>query len=385
MKRSTDQLIKEGHLAIRRGEKAEARRMLEQAAQQNPDDFRVWLGLAAVSKTPQASMAMVERAAALKPNNTAVQQAKKWAERQAAKQAPKASPAVVPVPVRETTIPKKKETPIALTVPAETSGINRGILLRRVVGGAAILGLIIAMGILTWYAWSSWQGDSSLAENSADESVENSALADISTSQEAEDGNTILEQEAVITAVEDATVTPNPILPKNIIQEAGEPRPRWTATPQPTVTPSPSPTWVPTFVSPISEAGLLKPLGLLPNERWIDVDISEQTLIAYEGETPVFETLISSGLAQYPTVIGQFRVWLRYESQTMDGSRLGYDYYLENVQFVQYFYEDYALHGTYWHNNFGNPMSHGCVNLTNEDSEFLFNFADYGTIVNVHE
>jgi lipoprotein-anchoring transpeptidase ErfK/SrfK len=124
---------------------------------------------------------------------------------------------------------------------------------------------------------------------------------------------------------------------------------------------------------------------LFPNERWIDVDISTQSLVAFEGDTPVFETLISSGLAQHPTVLGQFRVWLRYESQTMDGSRLGYDYYLENVKYVQYFYEDYALHGTYWHNNFGTPMSHGCVNLSNADSEFLYNFADYGTVVNVHE
>jgi lipoprotein-anchoring transpeptidase ErfK/SrfK len=69
----------------------------------------------------------------------------------------------------------------------------------------------------------------------------------------------------------------------------------------------------------------------------------------------------------------------------MDGSRLGYDYYLENVPFVQYFYEDYALHGTYWHSNFGTPMSHGCVNLSNTDSEWLYNFADYGTVVNVHD
>jgi lipoprotein-anchoring transpeptidase ErfK/SrfK len=142
---------------------------------------------------------------------------------------------------------------------------------------------------------------------------------------------------------------------------------------------------VPTFVSPITQESLLKPIGLLPNERWIDVDLSQQALVAFEGDTPVFETFVSSGMAQYPTVTGQFRIWLRFESQTMDGSRLGYDYYLENVQFVQYFFEDYALHGNNWHNNFGNPMSHGCVNLSNADAEFLYNFADYGTIVNVHE
>jgi lipoprotein-anchoring transpeptidase ErfK/SrfK len=68
----------------------------------------------------------------------------------------------------------------------------------------------------------------------------------------------------------------------------------------------------------------------------------------------------------------------------MDGRRLGYNYYLEDVPFVQYFYQDYALHGTFWHNNFGRPMSHGCVNLPTPAAEWLYHWADYGTLVNVH-
>ena len=68
----------------------------------------------------------------------------------------------------------------------------------------------------------------------------------------------------------------------------------------------------------------------------------------------------------------------------MNGYRLGYDYYLPNVPYVQYFYRDYAIHGTYWHNNFGTPMSHGCVNLTIPDSQWIFNWASNGTVVNVH-
>jgi lipoprotein-anchoring transpeptidase ErfK/SrfK len=377
MNRSTDQLIKEGHLAIRRGEKAEARRLLEQAAQQNPDDYRVWLGLAAVSKTPQASIAMIDKAAALKPDNAAVLQARKWAEGRlkSAKPASEALPA--PMPVRQLPLPNKKQPPIVMTEPVEKSAVSRNLLLRRIVGWAAIFGLILALGILTWYSWTTWQDDGSLAEIPP--------TAEVAQLSEVEVSSILPEQSAVVPALENATATPNPIQPKNIIQEAGESRPRWTVTPLPTLTPTPSPTWVPTFVSPLSETGLLKPIGLFPNERWIDVDISTQSLVAFDGDTPVFETLISSGLAQHPTVLGQFRVWLRYESQTMDGSRLGYDYYLENVKYVQYFYEDYALHGTYWHNNFGTPMSHGCVNLSNADSEFLYNFADYGTVVNVHE
>jgi lipoprotein-anchoring transpeptidase ErfK/SrfK len=77
-------------------------------------------------------------------------------------------------------------------------------------------------------------------------------------------------------------------------------------------------------------------------------------------------------------------VWLRFESQTMDGALLGYDYYLENVPYVMYFFEDYALHGAYWHNNFGYQMSHGCVNLAPSDAGWLYSWSEYGTVVNVH-
>ena len=118
--------------------------------------------------------------------------------------------------------------------------------------------------------------------------------------------------------------------------------------------------------------------------RWIDVNLSTQTLTAYEGTTPVFNTLISSGTWAHPTVTGQFSIYLRYQSQDMNGYRLGYDYYLPNVPYVMYFYRDYSLHGTYWHNNFGTPMSHGCVNMNTADAQWLYNWSSYGTTVNVH-
>ena len=62
----------------------------------------------------------------------------------------------------------------------------------------------------------------------------------------------------------------------------------------------------------------------------------------------------------------------------------GPGYFLPGVPFTMYFYKGYGLHGTYWHNNFGTPMSHGCVNLTIPDSEWLYGFASIGTLVNVH-
>ncbi len=108
--------------------------------------------------------------------------------------------------------------------------------------------------------------------------------------------------------------------------------------------------------------------------KWIDVDLSEQMVVAYENGVPVRAFVVSTGLPQFPTVKGTFRIWAKTAAQTMSGgSRAGGDFYnLPNVQWVSYFYQDYGLHGAYWHNNFGHPMSHGCVNMTNDDAEWLF-------------
>ncbi|GMQ79433.1 MAG: hypothetical protein BMS9Abin02_2022 [Anaerolineae bacterium] len=137
-----------------------------------------------------------------------------------------------------------------------------------------------------------------------------------------------------------------------------------------------------------SEATVSEPAlvysGAGESERWIDVNLSTQMLTAYEGNLAVMSTYISSGAWPYLTVTGQFGVYIRYQSQDMNGYRLGYDYYLEDVPYVMYFYKDFALHGTYWHNNFGTPMSHGCVNLTIADAQWLYNWSTYGTLVNVH-
>ncbi len=171
---------------------------------------------------------------------------------------------------------------------------------------------------------------------------------------------------------------------KDVVAGSSKNRPRWTATPLPTNTPTPTPSPVPTFVGQNSSTGLIRPDSVNAGEKWIDVNLTTQTLVAFEGNAPVFQSLVSTGTAQHPTVTGQFRIWLRFTAQDMNGYRLGYDYFLKNVPYVQYFYQDYSLHGTYWHNNFGTPMSHGCVNLPTPSAEWLFNWAAYGTLVNIH-
>lgn len=115
--------------------------------------------------------------------------------------------------------------------------------------------------------------------------------------------------------------------------------------------------------------------------RWIDIDLSDQRLTAYEGNKSVFSALISGGLPRTPTVTGKFRVYSKLVSTRMSGP--GYD--LPGVPYTMYFYKGYAIHGTYWHNNFGHPMSHGCVNMRTQDAAWLFNWASVGTLVVSHQ
>ncbi len=134
----------------------------------------------------------------------------------------------------------------------------------------------------------------------------------------------------------------------------------------------------------------IAPLDVPPVQHtgpWVDVNLTQQTLIAFEGATPVLATQISSGEAGHETPVGSWRIYWRLTSQAMDGGNASADTYynLAAVPWVQYFqYEGDALHGTYWHDNFGTPMSHGCVNLTYQDSNWLFDWATLGTPVEVH-
>lgn len=115
-------------------------------------------------------------------------------------------------------------------------------------------------------------------------------------------------------------------------------------------------------------------------DKHIEVDLTNQKVYAFEGSSKVMEFLISSGKwGKTPT--GHFTIGYKTMAQKMSGGNraLGTYYYLPNVQFVQFFGNDeipwsrgFSFHGTYWHENFGTPMSHGCLNMRNEDAEKLF-------------
>ena len=121
------------------------------------------------------------------------------------------------------------------------------------------------------------------------------------------------------------------------------------------------------------------PPAITAHERWIDVHLDSQTLIAYEGHTPVYATVVSSGRPWRgrETPRGEFRIWVKLATTTMDDLGNGDasdDYSVQAVPWVQYFQGSNGFHAAYWHGNFGSRVSHGCVNLSPTDARWLFGF-----------
>lgn len=126
------------------------------------------------------------------------------------------------------------------------------------------------------------------------------------------------------------------------------------------------------------------PEGVMPTDTWIDVDLAHQTLVAYEGMTPVYATLVSSGrirdpedpLQTHDTPTGIWRLYGKYVTHTMDGDHAqDGPYSIEDVPYVMYFFLAFALHSAFWHDGFGRPRSHGCVNLSPADARWLFDWS----------
>lgn len=107
-------------------------------------------------------------------------------------------------------------------------------------------------------------------------------------------------------------------------------------------------------------------------ERWIDVELDAQVLVAYEGSRPVYATLVSSGGADHPTPEGTFRIWIKYAEANMSGRVGRRPYRVAAVPWTMFFTGDFALHSAYWHDRFGEPVSHGCVNLAPQDARALY-------------
>lgn len=140
--------------------------------------------------------------------------------------------------------------------------------------------------------------------------------------------------------------------------------------------------WVRDFEVTVTNPGP-PPEGLAPNEKWIDVNLTTQTLVAFEGDRAVYATLVSSGKhnaddpeKNHRTARGSFRIREKHISSTMDDdSASDGPYSIQDVPWIMYFHGGYALHGAFWHSSFGHERSHGCVNLTPHDAKALFAWA----------
>jgi lipoprotein-anchoring transpeptidase ErfK/SrfK len=317
-------LLDQARAALGRGDKVAARRLARSAVRLDPHSETAWLTLAAVSEARPA-LAYAARALEVNPRSQPARRAIRWAVRQL-------PPRERPAALREARLPTSLAVQV---VPLEALTSHRLFSPRVAVPALAI---VVAVGV--------WAGSSPADAGQAQQ--ESSPVA-----------------KASFTPTPTDTPTPTPT-------------PTWTPTPTetptPTVTPTPTPR--PNFSWVYSE----NPAELADEGRWIDVDLSEQRVTAYEGDQAVQSFIVSTGTRIHPTVTGQFRVYVKYKAAPMSGP----GYYLPGVPYIMYFYSGYALHGTYWHNNFGTPMSHGCINLRTPEAEWLYSFASIGTLVNVH-
>ena len=145
--------------------------------------------------------------------------------------------------------------------------------------------------------------------------------------------------------------------------------------------------WVNSSKARVVRLNTTPPEGV-STDRWIEINLLEQTLMVYEGERLLFATLVATGLEPFYTQPGVFEIYEKKPLETMQGAfeadRSDY-YYLQDVPWTMYFDQARALHAAYWRTYFGYPQSHGCVNLSPGDANWLFQWADEGDFVWVHD
>jgi len=391
--------------ALRRGDKEIARDLGEKAALLVPDFEDAWLVLTAADSNHEDALAYAQKALELNPESVRARKAVEWAQgklRQAqARPEPirgietgdararaemsvqSAAPVVQPV---------KRE--VEKSPPPVAKKSNQRI---WTYAGILLLGLLIciALGIAIWSVLNTPVFAAFLSSNNR-APVQENHWAQVNIPKPS------------VTPIDVSAFAPQPTsavtLPEAVANDALTSTPTDVPTLAPTDPPTSIPTEAPTVIPEATETPGVMAMDIVVNTptsayvppanapavvasgngkggaRWIDVDLSTQSVYAYQGDTVVNSFIVSTGTSYTPTVTGKFKIWIKFKSTTMSGP----GYYLPNVPYAMYFYKGYGLHGTYWHNNFGTPMSHGCVNLRTSDAEWLYYWAPEGTVVNVH-
>ena len=357
--------IQQSITALHQKDRVTARRFAQKAARLAPNEEAPWLILASLAK-PQASIHYLEKALEINPASERAHSGLKWATQrleEARQTSAQISPAVSTTPI-EHTKPLQSQQPVTAQT-EDTQPLKRkkpASLIKDIsrplswhVLSFSFLLLAVSLAALLWSGhstgWAMFQKEISAPHPAS--ALDKPTLTHTPTPT------------STATPTNTATSTPTPTP---------------TATNTPTATPTRKPTKTPAQTEPVAEVYFDSPAEIGEDEKWIDVDLTNQTTTAYLGDSLVSAFIVSTGTWEHPTITGQYRIYVKYISAPMSGP----GYYLPGVPYVMYFYKGYGLHGTYWHNNFGTPMSHGCVNLRTEDAAWLYDWASVGTLVNIH-
>jgi lipoprotein-anchoring transpeptidase ErfK/SrfK len=321
-------LMERGIQAARAGQRGRAQRYFAAVLENDPAHVEAWLARAAVADDPREAMAHLARVLELDPGNERARRALRSVRRRAGNLPPYRATQRPPQSASRAPVPGPL---VAVAEPKPASSWPKAWLMV----GALLLVLLLAV-VVIW---------------------------------------TDAPRVVVAALLPTDTPTPTPTFTPTLT-----PTPTFTPTPTPTptYTPTPTPTPTPTFTPTPTPTKV--PEDKSQSGKWIEIDLSQQRLYAHEGQTTVLKAVVSTGTRYHPTVVGRFRIYVKYRSTRMTGP--GYD--LPNVPWTMYFYGNYGIHGTYWHHNFGTPMSHGCVNMKTAEAKWLYQWAPKGTLVVIH-
>lgn len=351
---NTPELIARAKRAVLDGDSGLARQLAEQVLAVDPENISAMLLLAGLSE-PQQSAIWLRKVLDRDPQNQTAREGMQWASKQLRQGSAvgwkKETALVEPSPILPTEDSQK--------TPRQKSK-------RRLAWGWAVGVLLIAALLLGLYSVGIIRSQPTAGAQFQLVETDSVPLKPSLTPTN--------------TATPTNTPTPTPTpTPTNTPTPTATPTATATATATPTETPLPTVEVIPydpEETEPYYNPGVSEPLG----DKWIDINLSQQMLYAFEGETLVASFLVSTGLPDTPTVTGTYHVWVKLLYDDMAGP----GYYLPAVPYVMYFYRGYGIHGTYWHSNFGYPMSHGCVNMETSQAGWLYNWAFVGIPVHIH-
>lgn len=384
--------------ALHRGDRRSARKLGEQAALLAPDMEDTWLVLAASEPNPRDALAYAQKALEINPESRRARQGVEWASRQLkqvrvnpepSRRAESARIAIERIS-RNDTITSLPKRVYREAIPYPQLKITRQYWLYALLIGAGC----IVVGFAAFFVLTSPRLASIVSNISAPVPTQGDLWASVDIAKPAV---TPIDVNAFAVQVADTPASAPSNAPTSLPTDLPD---------LPIAVPTNMPTLVPTeagtFPAEVTETPGTMAMEIIADnsasqsvpqieaqvqylaegngERWIDVDLTAQSVYAYEGDTVVNSFVVSTGKAETPTVTGKYKIWIKVRVQDMSGP----GYYLTDVPYVMFFYKGYGFHGTYWHNNFGTPMSRGCVNLTVDDAAWLYNWASQGTVVNVH-